>query len=238
MPGANIVAMGESAVVVEFGRTVNRETNARARALGDYLRANPLPGVTDVVPAYAAVTVHFDTRETAGLLRVDNPLEAMKAAIEALLPRVPAVPRRKPRVLEIPVCYGGEHGPDLERVAAHCRLPAEEVVARHCAPLYDVYFLGFVPGFGYLGTLDRRLHTPRLDTPRKRIPAGSVGIGGEQTGVYPMESPGGWNLIGRTPRRLFRLDADGAPNVMDAGDQVRFVPVPAAEYDRLKATQR
>lgn len=234
----NILAMGDRAVVVEFGQSVRLDTNARARAFAEYLAANRPAGVTDVVAAYAAVTVHFDPLAVAATLDAGNPLEALQGAIAALFPKAPAVSRRKPRLIEIPVCYGGEYGPDLGDVAAHNKLTEEEVVRRHTAPLYDVYFLGFVPGFGYLGGLDKRLHTPRRDAPRKRIPPGSVGIGGEQTGVYPVETPGGWNLIGRTPRRLFRFESEADPNVLAAGDQVRFVPVTPAEFDRLKATQR
>jgi inhibitor of KinA len=234
-----IVSMGDRALVVSFGSAVDPAVNARAQGCAEYLRDRRIAGVTDVVAGYASVTVHFDPALVAAATRRDDPLEAVTETVTTLIGRVPEAPRRRPKTIEIPVCYGGEMGMDLDEVAQHCGMPADEVIRRHCAPLYRVYLLGFVPGFGYLGGLDRRIQVPRRESPRKRIPAGSVGIGGEQTGVYPVESPGGWNIIGRTPRRLFRPDeGEGAPNLMEAGDFVRFVPVTAAEFDRLKAAQR
>lgn len=232
-----IVPNGDRALLVEFGRAVNPALNARARALAEYLLANPLPCVTDVVPTYVSVTVHFDAIAAAAHFRTGNPLEALRPLLEKAVARAPTAPRRRPRTVEIPVAYGGEFGEDLAEVAKHCGLTAEEVIRLHSAPLYEVAMLGFVPGFGYLSGLDRRLATPRRETPRKRTPAGSVGIGGEHTAVYPIDTPGGWRIIGRTPRRLFRLEEEGAPSVMEAGDRVKFVPVTAAEFERLKASQ-
>lgn len=233
-----VVPFGDRALVVVFGKTVDPAVNARARAYAEYLLAHPIRCVTDVVPGYAAVTVHFDSMAAVSEYYWTNPMDAIRELLEAAAERAPVAARRKPRSIEIPVCYGGEYGPDLEYVALHCRLEPEEVIRLHAAPTYLVYMLGFVPGFGYLGGLDPRIEVPRRDTPRKRIPAGSVAIGGSQTGVYPVETPGGWNLIGRTPRKLFRLGDDLEPNVMEAGDTVRFVPVSAAEFERLKAGMR
>lgn len=230
-----LIPAGDAAVTIEFGRTVHPAINARARAVAEHLRAHRFDGVTDIVAAYAAVTLHFDPWRVMQARGVDDPLAAVLAAVEQLVAKAPDVPRGKPRTHEIPVCYGGEHGEDLERVAEHCGLTPDDVIAQHSAPLYDVYFVGFAPGFPYLGGLPRKLVTPRRDAPRPRIPAGSVGIGAEQTGVYPVESPGGWNLIGRTPIALF--DPAGAPSsLLRAGDRVRFVPVDAAAFTRLRTS--
>jgi inhibitor of KinA len=226
-----IVAAGDAAVTIELGRAVHPALAARARAIAEHLRAHRFDGVTDIVAAYASVTLHFDPWRVMQARGVDDPMGVVLAQVEGLVARAPDAPRGKPRTHTIPVCYGGEHGEDLARVAEHCGLSVDEVVAQHCAPLYDVYFLGFAPGFPYLGGLPKKLATPRRDAPRPRIPAGSVGIGAEQTGVYPSESPGGWNLIGRTPVALF--DPATAPGaLLHAGDHVRFVPIDADEYAR------
>jgi len=140
------------------------------------------------------------------------------------------------RLVEIPVCYGGESGPDLSFVAEHAGRKEREVIYIHSSRDYRIYMLGFLPGFPYLGGLDKRIHTPRLTAPRTKIPAGSVGIGGEQTGIYPMESPGGWQLIGRTPLKLF--DVNGAePPLYEAGDTIRFIPITSEEYHKIRLEQ-
>lgn len=229
----NLLPMGDRALVAEYGRTLHAAINARVRAAAEYLLAHPLPGVTDVVPAFAAVTVHFDPLVVAAHYRTADPLEAMREALQHLLAKAPAAPRQKPRTIEIPVCYGGDFGEDLEAVAKRCGLTTDEVVKIHGAPVYLVHALGFVPGFAYLGGMDRRIASPRLDEPRKRVPAGSVGIGGDQTGVYPFETPGGWNLIGRTPLALFRVEAE-SPALIRPGDQVRFAAIGAREYQAMK----
>ncbi len=138
--------------------------------------------------------------------------------------------------MEIPVCYGGSFGPDLSFVAEHGKITEEEVIRIHSSRDYRIYMLGFLPGFPYLGGMDERIFTPRLNSPRTRIPAGSVGIGGEQTGIYPMDSPGGWQLIGRTPYRLFKPEQVRKP-LYEAGDSIRFVPINQEEYKEIKRKQ-
>jgi KipI family sensor histidine kinase inhibitor len=189
-------------------------------AHADVLRLTPLlrsvRGVTNVHPAYASILIDFDPRAIrhAGVQRAAAELFAQTAG--ATLP--------EPRTVEIPVAYGGEDGPDLEEVAALTGHTAEEVVAIHAGAEYLVYFLGFSPGFPYLGGLPESIAAPRLETPRRRVAAGSVAIGGRQTGVYPMASPGGWRIIGRTALRLFDVAAD-PPVLLRMGDHVRFVPM-------------
>jgi inhibitor of KinA len=140
------------------------------------------------------------------------------------------------RLVEIPVCYGGELGEDLEEVARRHGLTPEEFATIHASTDYRVYLLGFVPGFAYLGNLDSRIATPRRDTPRPHVPAGSVAIGGDQTGVYPLETPGGWHLVGRTPVRMFTPETE-PPCLLGAGDSVRFVPISRAEFDALSGSR-
>lgn len=234
-----VLPMGDRAVVLGFGQVIDPEINARVQAVAEHLRSRAFPGVTDVVAGYASVTVHFDPSLVAAATRRDHPLEAVTELVSAAVEQAPVASRRRPRTIEIPVCYGGEMGMDLDDVAKHCGMDAEEVIRRHSAPVYRVFLIGFVPGFGYLGGLDRRLQVPRRESPRKRIPAGSVGIGGEQTGVYPVQTPGGWHIIGRTPLVLFRPDdGDAAAPAIEAGDLVKFVPVSAAQFERLKAAQK
>ena len=224
---------GDRTLVVEFARQPGAVVGARVRAAAEYLLLRPLPGVVDVVPAEASLAVHFDPVVVAALHETADPMQTLMQLVLLACSRAPAVPKARSRQIDIPVCYGGEHGEDLAEVAAHADMSVEEVVRVHSSGRYEVQMLGFLPGFAYLGGLDRKLAMPRRDVPRKRIPAGSVGIGGDQTGVYPFETPGGWNLIARTPMLLFRF-GDDAGAMLAPGDQVRFVPITAGEYDSLE----
>lgn len=236
-PPPRVVPMGDRGLVVELGTTADPAVNLRALALAATLRADPPPGVTDVVPCMASVTVHYDPLRTCELLQTAEPATTLAGLLQAACAAAPVTVRRRARSVELPVSYGGEHGPDLEEVARHCGLAADELVRLHAAATYRVCMLGFVPGFGYLGGLDPRLRAPRRASPRKRVPAGSVAIGGEQTGVYPLDTPGGWNIIGRTPRPMVDFTNADAPTLLVPGDTVRFVPVDAAEYARLVASR-
>ena len=183
-----------------------------------------VPGVRDVVPTYRSVVVHFNPLQT------DSDALHARLEREAARPSPPLAAVKAP--VRIPVCYGGELGPDLEAVAAFARMDSAAVIAAHTATTYRVFMLGFVPGFAYLGTVDARLAMPRRSTPRVRVPARSVGIAGVQTGIYPTETPGGWQLIGRTPVKPF--DPDRAePFLMKAGDAVQFYAIDRDEYDSL-----
>jgi len=197
-----------------FGEGISLETQARVRAAVRALAG--LRGVVNLHPAYASVLMDFDPRLTHAA--------RLEEEIAQALERTAQVPLPPPRTVEIPVCYGGEFGPDLEDVASHHGMAPERVVELHSGAAYLVYFLGFSPGFPYLGGLPEDLATPRLPVPRKLVPAGSVAIGGSQTGVYPLASPGGWRLIGRTPLRLFRPD-DPEPTLLRMGDRVLFRPL-------------
>jgi inhibitor of KinA len=213
--------LGDQALLVTLGAGIDPGVNDRVHQLTALIRAAGLPGVTDLVPSYATVAVYYDPAAWAGQ---DQPYQALRAELARLWGAAGAAAPPAPRQVEIPVCYGLEFGPDLEAVASHCKLSTEEVIARHSGAEYRVYMLGFAPGFPYLGGLDPAIAAPRRETPRLKVPAGSVGIAGMQTGVYPLESPGGWQIIGRTPSRLFRPELE-EPCLLRPGDRLRFVPV-------------
>ena len=218
---------GDSALVYELEARIDPAVNARAIAVADAVRRLALPGVRDVVSTYRSVAVFFDPLQTR--------LEAITGAIDqAASQRGFELPTR---TVDVPVVYGGEHGPDLPDVAVQRGLSEAEIVRLHAERLYRVFMLGFVPGFAYMGIIDQRIEMPRRATPRMRVPAGSVAIAGRQTGIYPQESPGGWQLIGRTRIRPF--DADRTPAfLITAGDHVRFVRVQTIEETGPPAVQR
>jgi KipI family sensor histidine kinase inhibitor len=215
-------ALGDSAIVLTLAESVDAAAIARTRRLATELERHRPAGVADVVPAFASVTVFYDVTRIAGFDALCAELEKTAARCAAELST--AVPRH----VEIPVCYGGEFGPDLADVATHAGLSAAEAVAVHAGAVYEVHAIGFVPGFAYLGGLPEKLHTPRRATPRRVVPPGSVGIGGNQTGVYPLATPGGWNLIGRTPLCLFDPTRN-EPALLRAGDRVRFCAIEPRE---------
>ncbi len=202
-----------------LGDDASLETHLRVRRVLGALLSAHIPGVVGLHPAYASILVDFDPAavDAAGVER------GALAAVDASAAGAPVADR----LVEVPVSYEEPSAPDLAEVARIHGISATEVASIHAAGDYRVHFLGFVPGFPYLGGLSPRIATPRLAVPRRRVPAGSVAIGGEQTGIYPLATPGGWRLIGRTPLRLFVPDRD-PPSLLEIGDRVRFVPVPAA----------
>jgi len=212
--GVTIGLLGDSALLLTFGAGIDPAVNDRVHQLSRAITRASLPGILGLVPAYASLAVHFDP------LRWEP--ESLAQALEAL--RGEQASAAPPRTVVIPVLYGGEDGPDLEEVARHCGLAPADVIARHCSGHYRVHFLGFSPGFPYLGGLDPALAAPRRATPRTRVPRGSVGIAGPQTGIYPLETPGGWQIIGRTPLDLFDPLRE-EPCLLRAGDSLRFQAV-------------
>ena len=209
--------VGVGGVLAVLGNAIRSETGAQVAALREAVEHAHICGLEETVPAYASLLVG----DVLGTVQ-----ETSIVTHKVMVPQ-----GSEGKIVEIPVCYGGAYGEDLPFVARHAGMTEREVVALHSGQPYRIYMLGFLPGFPYLGGLDERLHTPRLSTPRTRIPAGSVGIGGKQTGVYPMESPGGWQLIGRTPLTLF---APGEPLPYAAGDRIRFVPIDEGEFERIQ----
>ena len=224
-PAFRIDAVGDRALLLGLGTTVDMATAARVHALVARLRERPIEGVRDIVPAFTTVTLHYrpECFGPAPFARLRELL--LRDYLQAPLDAQPAAARR----VEIPVCYGGEAGPDLEEVAARLGLPAEEVIARHLASPHRVHMLGFAPGFPFIGGLDPRLALPRRASPRTQIPPGSVAIAREQSCIYPLATPGGWHLIGRTPLRLFDPAAE-PPCLLAPGDEIRFLRIDAAAY--------
>jgi KipI family sensor histidine kinase inhibitor len=216
---------GDRCVLAVYGQTIDEAVNDKVHRMAALLRRRKPEGIEAVVGSYCTLAVHYHPlrmsfAEVADLLRnLEQELAATTAS--------------SPQTVDIPVCYGGDFGPDLGFVAAHCGLSEKEVIARHSSLGYRIYAIGFAPGFCYLGGLDQQLHTPRLESPRQKVAAGSVGIAGSQTGVYPLESPGGWRLIGRTPLRLFAPER-AQPLLYQAGDIIRFRPITPREYAMLK----
>ncbi len=215
---------GDSTIVVEFEERIDPVINARAVRLADAVLAAAIAGVRDVVPTYRSVAVFFDP------LRTDY--RGLVDWLEVEAHRPGEADGEQPTPISVPVCYGGELGPDLAAVARFAKMSPDEVVAVHASAVYRVFMLGFMPGFAYLGVLDARIAMPRHSTPRVRVPRGTVGIAGVQTGIYPAETPGGWQLIGRTPVRPFDMDRS-APFLFKSGDSVRFVPIGPGEFERL-----
>ena len=225
-----IEPLGDRGLIVEFGQRVDPDIGRAARSFAGYLLAHPLEGVVDIVPAFTTVAIHYRPEVYAGQ---GPPYLQLCRQVEAILARGVAVEPVAARVVEVPVCYGGEFGPDLEEVARACQLTPEEAIQSHAASPHVVYMLGFAPGFPYLGGLDPRLAVPRRATPRTTIPVGSVAIARDQSAIYSFETPGGWNLIGRTPLRLFSPTAE-PPCLLQPGDEVRFLPVSPDEYRAIK----
>jgi KipI family sensor histidine kinase inhibitor len=217
---------GEAALSVEFGTTIDLALHAQVQALDQALAAAPPPGVIECVPSYRSLSILFDPLVT------DH--ERLIAAVDAILADPPAVTATG-RTLVVPVAYSAAWGEDLPWLAAQCGLSEAEVVRRHTAATYRVYMIGFIPGFTYLGGLDPALHTPRRVSPRLVTPSGSVAIGGQQTGINPMDMPSGWHLIGRTPLTVFDPQREDRVFLFAAGDDIRFEAIDDATYARLAA---
>lgn len=232
-PAPRITAEGDAALTVRFADVLDADAQQRASQAARTLAAAALPGNCEVVPSYVAVTVAYDPLSTS--------FEAVREAVQHALDQTEALPRRPWRTVAVPVCYGCEPsaqelGPDLAALASHCGLAPTEAARLHADRPYRIDMLGFMPGFAYLSGLDTRLRCPRLATPRTAVPAGSVGIGNNQTGVYPLPSPGGWHLIGRTPARLFDPDRS-APIPYQPGDYLRFEPIDYPTFCELAAAE-
>ena len=219
-------AASDRAMLVYLGEEIGLPTHERVLKLLRLLQKEPPEWLRNLQPAYTSLMVTFDA------CRVDH--AQVEATLREFEARAAAMHSPKQRTVEIPVCYGGEFGPDLDDVAQAHGLKPAEVIQLHASRTYHAYFLGFAPGFAYLGELPEEIATPRLESPRKKVPAGSVGIAGRQTAVYPFATPGGWRLIGRTPLPVFRSDREPM-ELASVGDQVRFRPVSREEFRELES---
>lgn len=216
---------GEGCLVVEFSDGIERAANMKLQSLRRFLEGKNVRGVREYVPTFRSLSVYYDPLWISGKKLEETIVHGLDSMKDAKAPFR--------RVLVMPVAYGGEYGPDMKNVSEHTGFDEDEIVRRHTANDYYCFMIGFTPGFGYLGGLDESLATPRLASPRILIPAGSVGIADKQTGVYSIDSPGGWRLIGRTPLRLFNPDDEETPTLLEAGDWLRFRPISGNEFERI-----
>ncbi|MFI5056932.1 MAG: 5-oxoprolinase subunit PxpB [Candidatus Acidiferrales bacterium] len=223
--GVRFKPSSDRSLLVYFGHEITLQAHERVRRLLRLLELEPIAGVRNLHPAYCSLLVKFDA------LKLWH--DELEAILREYLDRLEEVSLPEPRQVEIPVCYGGEYGPDLKDVAAMHGMTPARAIELHSSASYLVYFLGFVPGFAYLGELPEALVTSRLATPRRRVPAGSVGIAGSQTGVYPFATPGGWRLLGRTPMAMFRTDRSRL-SLLSMGDRVRFIPISREQFTALE----
>jgi inhibitor of KinA len=209
-----IVPLGDSALLVQLGDEIDIPINQRVHVLAALISVSPLNGLIETVPAYGTLLVHYDPL-LLSFAQIKNYLREKLTQVHNNL-------SQKHKQLKVPVRYGGEHGVDLESVARHCQLQMEDVIRIHSEKIYTVFMMGFTPGFPYMGKLDDAILMPRLKTPRTRVPTGTVAIAGSQTGIYPIESPGGWQLIGWTPLQLFNPESE-TPFLFSPGDEVKFI---------------
>ncbi|PWA12840.1 allophanate hydrolase [Pueribacillus theae] len=219
--GPTITPIGDCGIRIHFGDEVSVKTNQKIIAYKSLLEKKDCEGITDIVPGYTTLSLFYDPSRYT--------YKQMFHIIEEIHDKVKIAPEKKAVIYHIPTCYGEPYGVDLHVVAKCNGISPEEVIAIHSGKNYYIYMLGFLPGFPYLGGLEKRIATPRLDTPRLKVPAGSVGIAGEQTGIYPLDSPGGWRIIGRTPVKLFEPERE--PSILfEAGNYIRFEPIEADEF--------
>ncbi|MEB2334180.1 MAG: 5-oxoprolinase subunit PxpB [Anaerolineaceae bacterium] len=209
----SIVPLGDSAALIQLGETIHPSVNQRVRALAKRIEASAVNGLIETVPAYTTVLVQYDPLILS--------FAQLKNILQEKIDQTDESASRKPRLLEIPVRYGGAYGVDLETVARHLHLSVADIIRIHSAKIYTVYMMGFMPGYPYMGELDSALVMPRLETPRARVAAGTIAIAGSQTGIYSVESPGGWRLIGWTPLILFDSKSE-SPFLFSPGDEVKF----------------
>ena len=223
-----IFPSGDSALSIELGNEISEEINIKVKELSDAIEKSHIKGVVELLPAYSSLMVFYDPEQTG--------YEKVRRKIVQLKPSKNLKNEQK-KLIEIPCCYEREFAPDLDDIARETGLSTEEIISIHCGRDYRIYMLGFLPGFVYLGGLDKRIAVPRLKTPRKKITAGSVGIGGEQTGIYPLDSPGGWRLIGSTPIDMYDPKRE-KPVLCEAGQYLRFVRIGKRDYELINKDKK
>ena len=230
-----IYPLCEKALCIDWGNCIDEEINSNVTALNRLLLKDPFLGFIETVPAYSTLTIYYQPELVAK--ENNNPFLYIKNYVEDLLPAIKISDQSPVKIIEVPVCYDHEFGPDLEFVAASNHLTKEEVIAIHCSKEYSVYMMGFLPGFAYMGELEDAIATPRKKTPRANVENGSVGIAGKQTGIYPITSPGGWQIIGRTTLKLFDMQNEN-PFALKTGDRVRFIPFSKKEFINSLSLQK
>jgi len=221
--------LGDHGIQLSFGKNMDEKVNLRIHSLMNILMQESQLPILECIPAYTTLSIYYDA------IQLDY--WKMKKKLEQLALQVEETPEYTPEIIDIPVLYGGECGPDLEKVASYHQLSTDEVIHIHSKPNYLIYMLGFSPGFPYLGGMSEKIATPRLATPRAKVEAGSVGIAGEQTGIYSVQSPGGWNIIGKTPLTLYNSERKD-PILLQAGNYIRFIPIDEDTYHELERKEQ
>ena len=232
-PSYHIYPCGDQAVTIEWGDKIDSDINEQVMALFAYLKGLLLPGVKDIIPAYHSLTIVYDMLKLKKNVPYNTVYEMICAQLKNAVSFYKEPLLTNARLVSIPVCYDLSFAPDLKTLAAKHSISIEEVIKLHTGKTYRVYMIGFLPGFAYLGTVDEKIITPRKSQPRTLVPAGSVGIAGEQTGIYPFDSPGGWQLIGRTPISLFSTTNDN-PCYLQPGDNIGFYAISVSEFEKIK----
>ncbi len=228
----HIYPLGDQALTIQIGNSINGATNKKVMQLFNQLQMNPIKGVTDIIPAYASLTVCYDCSILNHSSSLISNFESMKEKIISQLQSSKEIPPNV-RIIDIPVCYDLLLAPDLKEISLTLGISIEEIMNIHTATTYSVYMIGFLPGFPYMASVDERIRINRKPTPRTIVPKGSVGIAGEQTGIYPLDSPGGWQLVGQTPLNIFDVSKE-IPCFLQPGDKVQFYSIDISEFDKIK----
>ncbi|WLR42439.1 5-oxoprolinase subunit PxpB [Bacillus carboniphilus] len=230
-----IYPLGDNAITIQLGKHINEETFNKVQTVFQQLNNQSFEWLVELVPSYTAVTLYYDLLKL--FRQVVSPFQWVCQTIQPLLNDLQVEKKTDIRINEIPVCYEEPFSPDLQHLTQYHQLTKDEIISIHSETTYLVYMIGFSPGFPYIGGMSRRIATPRKATPQKRIEAGSVGIAGEQTGIYSLDTPGGWNIIGKTPLKMFQPHLD-KPSFLKAGDHIQFIPIDIATFKRLEEKQR
>ncbi|SMF83206.1 inhibitor of KinA [Paenibacillus uliginis N3/975] len=228
-----MLPLGDSAVLIELGQVISESVHRQVHAASQYIENHPFPGYIECIPSFTTVSIHYDLLKLPRRDGVSSSFEVVCSLLNELLSEIEIQEERSPVVVDIPVCYEEEYGPDLEVVATINELTPEEVIHIHTGQDYLIYALGFTPGFPYVGGVSEQISAPRKSTPRLKVPSGSVGIAGNQTGIYPIETPGGWQIIGRTPLALF-LPEQYPPTLLEGGQYIRFRRIDREEFSFLR----
>jgi inhibitor of KinA len=226
----SIFSLGDSALTIDFGNVIDKDINNYVLDLFHHLKRKNIPGVLDVVPAYSSLSIHYQVPIIRQSVTEKTAFEFLKKAIEKELEQDFLQQKRQQRKIGIPVCYSGSFAPDIEAIAIEKNISIEKLVQLHKDQLYSIYMIGFLPGFPYMGEVNDAIAVPRKKEPRANVPAGSVGIAGKQTGIYPIDSPGGWQIIGRTPLKIFDKEKSD-PVLLQPGDEIQFYSITEDEFE-------
>jgi inhibitor of KinA len=233
-PSYTFFPLGDSAITVDYGNIIDESVNTKIIAVFNHLQKNPFPGMIESLPAFSSLTVYYDIAVIKKMPDKRSAYEQVKQKLEQELSYNFETSNIPSKIIRIPACYDTEFAPDLATISEMKKITVDEIIQLHITKKYRVYMLGFLPGFAYMGEVDERIAMPRLAQPRSKVAAGSIGIAGKQTGIYPLDSPGGWQIIGRTPLKLFEPLKE-APTLLRAGDEVQFDSISRDEFENYQA---